>query len=144
MRIYTLLKSTFSLCHVIIGLCLIYMCYLNNFLMVTWKVMDYCYVCLYVQTEFFLRFQVAHLGIHIGQKSFEYLFNHFFVKPLKDINTSCCIYHVELKWVEPCIQWNEGKNYHPWQTNVWLSLWWYMWSFWTTMSSFKCCIHMYY
>jgi hypothetical protein len=27
---------------------------------------------------------------------------------------------------------------------VWLSLWWYMWSFWTTMSSFKCCIHMYY
>jgi hypothetical protein len=35
MRIYTLSKSTFSLCHVIIGLCLIYMCYLNNFLMVT-------------------------------------------------------------------------------------------------------------
>jgi len=59
--------------------------------------MDYCYVCLCVQTEFFLRFQVAHLGIHIGQKSFEYLFNQFFVKPLKDRNTRCCIYHVKRK-----------------------------------------------
>jgi hypothetical protein len=48
-----------------------------------------------VKTEFFLRFQVAHLDLIIGQRYFESL-KSFFVKPMKDRNTCCCIYHVEL------------------------------------------------
>jgi hypothetical protein len=46
-----------------------------------------------VHIEFFLRFQVAHLDLIIGQRSLEYL-KPFFVKPVKDWNT-CCIYHVQ-------------------------------------------------
>ena len=34
--------------------------------------------------------------VDIGQRSFEYL-KPFFVKPMKDRNTCCCIYHVELE-----------------------------------------------
>jgi hypothetical protein len=48
-----------------------------------------------VQTEFFLRFQATHLNLIIGQRSFESL-KPFFVKPMKDQNTCCYIYHVEL------------------------------------------------
>jgi hypothetical protein len=47
-----------------------------------------------MQTNFFLRFKVASVGIYIGQRTFE-LLKPFFVKPMRDQNT-CCIFHVEL------------------------------------------------
>lgn len=44
----------------------------------------------------FLRFQIAHLEVHIGQMLFESL-KPFFGMPLKDSNTCCCIYHTKLE-----------------------------------------------
>jgi len=49
-----------------------------------------------MQTSFFLKFQESNPLVDIGQSSFEYL-KPFFVKPLKNRNTCCCIYHVELE-----------------------------------------------
>jgi len=53
------------------------------------------YVMCYAQIEFYKKFQSAHLESVISQRVFGYL-KPFFVKPLKDKNTCCCIYHVKL------------------------------------------------
>jgi hypothetical protein len=47
-----------------------------------------------VQIEFFLKFKAINHGTCIGQQTFE-LLKPFFVKPMREHNTSCFIYHVE-------------------------------------------------
>ncbi len=60
-----------------------------------------------MQTEFFLRFQVAHLDLIIGQKSFESL-KPFFVKPIKD-QIYYCIYHVKFNELRLALIWWRPK-----------------------------------
>ncbi len=62
-----------------------------------------------MQTEFFLRFQVAHLDLIIGQKSFESL-KPFFVKPIKDQNTYYCIYHVKFNELKLALNLTKTKR----------------------------------
>lgn len=48
-----------------------------------------------LQTQFFIRFQKAHPEVIVGERSFRSL-KPFFIKAMKERNTCCCIYHVEL------------------------------------------------
>jgi hypothetical protein len=48
-----------------------------------------------LQTSFFLRFMEAHPECNIRQRAFERL-KPSWVKKLKERNTCCCIYHVEM------------------------------------------------
>jgi hypothetical protein len=48
-----------------------------------------------LQTQFFIRFQKAHPEVIAGERSFCSL-KPFFIKAMKERNTCCCIYHVEL------------------------------------------------
>jgi hypothetical protein len=65
-----------------------------------------------VHIEFFLRFQVAHLDLIIGQRSLEYL-KPFFVKLVKDWNTCCCIYHVEFIELKLALNNEDQEHYYP-------------------------------
>jgi hypothetical protein len=62
-----------------------------------------------VKTEFFLRFQVAHLYLITGQMSFESL-KSFFVKYVKDWNNCCCIYHVKFNELRLALNLMKTKN----------------------------------
>ena len=48
-----------------------------------------------LQTKFFIRFKEANPEIIVGERSFCSL-KPFFIKAMKERNTCCCIYHVEL------------------------------------------------
>lgn len=61
-------------------------------------------IILSLHIEFFFKFQVAHLEEIVGQRVFESL-KPFYVKALKDRNTSCCIYHIEIN--EVCVALNQ-------------------------------------
>jgi hypothetical protein len=47
------------------------------------------------QTSFFLRFKEAHLECNVRHRAFERL-KPWWVRKLKERNTYCCIYHVEM------------------------------------------------
>ncbi len=47
------------------------------------------------QISFFLRFQVVHLDVKVGQHAYEVL-KPYFVKPCKERNVCCYKYYVEL------------------------------------------------
>ncbi len=49
-----------------------------------------------MHAEFYLRFRSTHLEHIIGKWTFERL-KPFFVKPMKEQNTCCCIYHIEME-----------------------------------------------
>jgi hypothetical protein len=61
-----------------------------------------------LQTEFFFRYQAVHLEEIVGQRVFESL-KPFYVKVLKDRNTCCCIYHIEIN--ELCLALNQLQTY---------------------------------
>ena len=48
-----------------------------------------------LQTQFFIRFVKAHPEVIVGERCFICL-KPFFIKAMKERNTCCCIYHVEL------------------------------------------------
>lgn len=53
----------------------------------------------YVQTEYYLNFRETHPEVIIGQRSFEKL-KPWFVRKLKDRNTCCCVYHIQLLFLK--------------------------------------------
>lgn len=57
----------------------------------------------------FIEIQIVHPESVIGQRLFESL-KPFFVKPLKDMNTYCCIYHVELNELRFALNLLKTKN----------------------------------
>ena len=52
-----------------------------------------------VQIEYFLRFRETHPTVQIGQRSFEKL-KPWFVRKLKDRNTCCCVYHIQMLFLK--------------------------------------------
>jgi hypothetical protein len=81
----------------------------------------------YVRTKFYKKFQNAHPKSIVGQRVFEYL-KSFFVKPLKNKNTCCCVYHVKLNELKLTL--NLLRKNNSWCSIVRLSLWKYMWPWW--------------
>jgi len=63
-----------------------------------------------MQTTFYLRFQVAHLECNIKHVTFLKM-KPYFVKALKDRNTCCCNYHVELDMLKVGLNYmKDGKK----------------------------------
>jgi hypothetical protein len=52
-----------------------------------------CVVGLWLQTKFYLKFKATHPKHIIGERTFDGL-KPFFVKPMKEWNTCCYIYHI--------------------------------------------------
>ena len=53
-------------------------------------------LCCCLQIEFFLRFQKASQCVIIGKRSFD-LLRPFWMKPMRERNVCCYIYHVEFQ-----------------------------------------------
>ena len=57
------------------------------------------WTCLAWQTTFFLRFTEAHPECSVRQRAFERL-KPWWVRKLKERNTCCCIYHVQMDFMK--------------------------------------------